>query len=233
MKLPINYLIFAAALVLAVASCKQDDYFVGGDLHDPNVPYSTYDFLANNDRGLFDTLLMLVDASGMKEEINKAGITFFAPTDYSIKNYVAARTAIEQNIDPFRMWTVDSIMKYELPQFADSLRMYIVPETVTYDDLDLNGEGVLYQTSNSDYVGITYEETNDPALGYNPNSSHFPRIMYYNYLKIPSGTEPDLGPGASLSFIRTRVQTSGVISTTGRVNVLENGHRLFFFRQNF
>src|SRR5690606_12175709 len=111
-----------------------------------------------------------------------------------------------------------------------SLRMYIVPETISYDDLNLNGDGVLYQTLNDDYVAVTYEETDDPALGYNPNSSHFPRIMYYNYVKIPSGTEPD--SDASLSFIRTRVQTSGVISTTGRVNVLENGHRLFFFRQN-
>lgn len=222
-----NYIFLAVLLIIGLASCKKDNYFVGGDLHDPNVNLSTYDFLSNHDSGLFDTLLILVDAAGLKDEVNKEDITFFAPTDYSIRSYVEARTVAEQNIDPFRVWTVDSILKYEIDQVREDLRMYIVPKVIDYSDLKVNAKGEPMKTEAENYVTITYEETDDPDLGYNENSSHFPRIMYFNYVNVPSGTEPDFS--ANLPLVRTRVQTSGIISTTGRVNVLENGHTLFFY----
>lgn len=228
MKHSIKYIYALLAIIFAVSACKQDDYFVGGDLHNPNVSVSTYDFLKNNDRGLFDTLIMLVDAAGLKEKINQPGITFFAPTDYSIKSYVEARTVIEQNIDPFRMWTVDSIIKYELPQFRDSLSIYIVPQKITYSDL--THEGKLYATDSGDEAIVSYERTNDPALGYNPNSSHWPQVMYFTYLFQPLTGPVNAPTIPSTVGARTRVQTSGVISTTGTVNVLNNGHRLFFHR---
>lgn len=225
-----NIIAISALLALTFNACKKDNYFIGGDLHDPNVQVSTYDFLQNNERGLFDTLLLLVDAAGLKEEINQKNITFFAPTDYSIAKYVESRTLKEQIIDPFRMWTIDSIVKYEIDAVRDSLRTYILPQIIDYADLEVNGKGTPTQTKGKNYVTVTYEETDDPDLGYNENSSHFPRIMYFNYINVPKGTEPDLN-STSLPLIRTRVQTSGVISTTGRVNVLENAHTLFFYGQ--
>lgn len=215
-------------LTLIFTSCQKDDYFVGGDLHKSKVNVSTYDFLKNNERGLFDTLIMLVDAAGLKESINQPGITFFAPTDYSIRSYVEARTVIEQRIDPFRKWTVDSIMKYEMSTFADSLNIYIVPEVIAYSDL--TGSGKIFKTKKGNDVVLSYEETNGVNLGYNPNSSFRPQIMWFTHLigALTPPFEASLIPNSI--GVRTRVQTSGIESTTGRVNVLENGHRLFFFR---
>lgn len=222
-----NYISLGVLFIVAMTSCKKDDYFIGGDLHDPNVNLSTYDFLSNHDRGLFDTLLLLVDEAGLKEEINRKDITFFAPTDYSIRSYIEGRTMKEQTIDPFKVWTIDSILMYEIEQVREDLRMYIVPKIIDYSDLKVNAKGEPIKTEAGNYVTVTYEETDDPDLGYNENSSHFPRIMYFNYVNIPVGAEPDLG--STLPLIRTRVQTSGIISTTGRINVLENGHTLFFY----
>lgn len=219
-----------AALLLTIlfSACQKDDYFVGGDLHRAKVDVSTYDFLKNNDRGLFDTLIMLVDAAGLKEAINKPGITFFAPTDYSIRSYVEKRTELEQRVDPFRKWTVDSILKYELSRFADSLSIYIVPQEITY--AGLTGAGEIFRTQKGNEVVLSYEETNDPALGYNPNSSFLPQVMYFTHLFGPIETPFQASQIPSTLGVRTRVQTSGIESTTGRINVLENGHRLFFFR---
>lgn len=210
-----------------VTSCKKDDYFVGGTLHNTKVNLTTYDFLKNNDRGLFDTLIMLIDKAGIKEKINESNTTFFVPTDYAINNYVEFRTLKEQEIDPSKKWTVDSIIKYELPRFADSLDIYRIPQTLTYADLSQNGK--LYNTAKQGANAVvSYERTNDPALGYNPGSSNWPQVVIFTYLFQPI-SEPFVAEEIPTSIgARTIVQTSGVESLTGRVNVLTNQHTLFF-----
>lgn len=226
--------IYTALLVLLAATlffsaCKKDDYFVGGTLHNAKVNMTTYDFLKSNNRGLFDTLLLLVDKAGIKDQINKPDITFFAPTDYSIASYCAYRSLQIQKIDPFKRWTVDSIIKYELPRFADSINVYMLPAKVSYNELTENGKLYNTQKAGSQAV-VSYESTDEVSLGYNENSSVYPRVVYFNYLyKTLDG--PIVAPEIpSTSGARTLVQTSGVESTTGIVHVLVNTHRLFFAR---
>ncbi len=45
-----------------------------GSLHNPKFEGTTYDYLKTNP--LFDTLVLLIDKTGLKEEINAAGGTF-------------------------------------------------------------------------------------------------------------------------------------------------------------
>ncbi|MEH6304004.1 fasciclin domain-containing protein [Olivibacter sp. CPCC 100613] len=222
-----KFLLILVGFLLSLQSCKKDDYFIGGNLHDPNVHMSTYDFLKNNNRGLFDTLLMVIDAAGLKEKINQTDITFFAPTDYSINSYLSLRALEEQEIDPFRKWTIDSLLKYEIEKVRDSIDIYIVPNRIAYADLSQNG--ILFQTAKAGARAvISYESTDDPALGYNENSSVLPQVMYYTFLYKPI-TPPIIASEISGSDgARTIVQTSGIISTTGNVNVLSNAHILFF-----
>ncbi|ATP57241.1 hypothetical protein CPT03_12545 [Pedobacter ginsengisoli] len=227
MKKIYNTLFVLVAAGLFFSACKKDDYFVGGTLHNAKVNMTTYDFLKSNNRGLFDTLLLLVDKAGIKDKINQQGMTFFAPTDYSIRSYCDFRSALEQKKDPFRKWTVDSIIKYELPRFADSINVYMLPKRVSYNDLTENGKMFDTQKTPSKAV-VSYESTDDPKLGYNSNSTVLPRVMYFNFLYKPldepfvaSEIPNDVGA-------RTLVQTSGVESTTGLVHVLVNSHRLFF-----
>jgi hypothetical protein len=226
--------IYKALLVLVAATlffsaCKKDDYFVGGTLHNAKVNMTTYDFLKNNNRGLFDTLLLLVDKAGIKDQINKQDITFFAPTDYSIRAYCDYRSLKIQKVDPLKKWTVDSIIKYELPLFADSINVYLLPGKVSYNELTENGKLYNTQKAGSQAV-VSYESTDEVSLGYNENSSVYPRVVYFNYLYKPLDG-PIVAPEIpSASGARTLVQTSGVESTTGIVHVLVNTHKLFFVR---
>ncbi|GAO42145.1 hypothetical protein FPE01S_01_11580 [Flavihumibacter petaseus NBRC 106054] len=194
------------------SACKRDEYFIGGTLHQAKVDMTTYDFLQSNSQKLFDTLLLLVDKAGIKDKINEPGITFFAPTDYSINKYLAFRESEEQNIDEGRRWTIDSMIKYELPMFADSIDLYRIPNLTPYDQLKEEGE--IYPTL---FPGgttlISFEETRDPDLGYNSSVSTIPRIVYYTL-------QPDGD--------KVRVQTSGIQSNTGMIQVLNNQHTLFF-----
>ena len=79
-------MLMAALLIASFVSCKKDDYFIGGSLHNAQFNGTTYEYLKTNP--LFDTLLLLIDKTGLKDEVNAANTTFFAPTDYAIKKYV-------------------------------------------------------------------------------------------------------------------------------------------------
>lgn len=229
MKKIYNIGLVLLAVVIYFSSCKRDDYFVGGTLHNAKVNVSTYDFLKNNDRALFDTLLLLVDKAGIKDKINQAGVTFFAPTDYSIRSYCEYRSLQVQKVDPFKKWTVDSIIKYELTRFADSINVYMIPKKVSYNEVTANGKMFDTQKAGSKCV-VSYEPTSDASLGYNSNSTVLPKVMYFNYLYKPLAEPFVASEIPNTTGARTLVQTSGVETTTGIVHVLSNGHRLFFAR---
>lgn len=226
-----NYKIFGLLWIvfaMAVTSCNKNEYQVGGDLHNPNINMTTYDYLKSNKYGLFDTLIMLIDKAGVKDKINQPGVTFFAPTDYSIKNYIESRTLKVQKVDPFKMWTVDSIIKYELPRFADSLDIYLVKDYLP--NSALSKEGTIYNNSKNGNVVVSYEETTNAQMGYNQNSSVIPRVVHFTYLYQTLPNNLKVSDIAWPVGIRTLVQTSNAQTTTGALHVLNNSHTLFFFR---
>lgn len=220
-------------VVVVLFSCKKrDDYLTGGSRHNAKYNGTTYDFLKGQASGLFDTLLLLVDKAGLKDKLNQQGVSFFAPTDYAINNYLNRRAIQEQNIDPFRKWTLDSMIKYELPQFTDSLDTYFVGQTLDFNNLTNNG--AIYPTKKTgteavvSYEEITKDHSDFIMLGGNDNLSTNPRVIYYTFL-FTSLTPPVVASEiTSEQGARTRVQTSGIQTNTGMIHVLNNNHILFF-----
>ena len=222
----------AVAIVMAIVlnGCKKNDYIVGGKLESTTTPLTTYDYLKNNRFKMFDTLLMLVDKAGLKDVINQKGITFYAPTDYAIDNYLLKRTLEVQNSDPFKKYTIDTLIKYDLNGFKDSLNRYIVPSTVTYSSLTENG--VLFKTAFGNHAVISYETTTDPNLGYSGAVSTLPRIEYYTFIIGAPLPSPLIASQiADTVGVRTLCQTSGLTTATGQLNVLANSHVLYFKQQ--
>lgn len=218
--------VFIVVAVLFMA-CKKNDYFIGGTLHNSKVNMSTYDYLKSNAHGLFDTLLLLVDKAGLKDKINQQGTTFFAPTDYSINNYLLARSKEEQNIDPARVWTIDSVFAYEMDKMTDSLNIYLTNSTLTYDKL--TEDGTIYETQKTGAQAVvSYEKTLDPNLGYNPNVNTVPQIVWYTFLWEPLTPPFKAQDITTDQGTRERVQTSGIETTNGIIHVLNNDHKLLF-----
>ncbi|MGZ3751030.1 MAG: fasciclin domain-containing protein [Mucilaginibacter sp.] len=219
-------IVFAAANIVFVA-CKKDNYIVGGKLESTTTPLTTYDYLKSNRYKMFDTLLMVIDKAGLKDVINAKGITFYAPTDFAINNYLQAKTKEAQQIDPFAQYSIDTLIKYDLNTFKDSLNTYIIPQTVVYKSLTENGIAFNTAKSGSQAV-ISYEKTYDPNLGYTSAVSTAPSIEYYTFIKgkLPpafvASTIPDT------VGVRVLCQTSGLTTSTGQLNVLSNSHVLFF-----
>jgi len=226
MKNIIKLLIVIAVANIILASCKKD-YIIGGKLESTTTNLTTYDYLKNNRFKMFDTLLMLVDKAGIKDVINQQGITFYAPTDFSIDNYLEKRSKEAQVKNPYAAYTIDSLIKYDLGGFADSIKMYIIPKPITYASLTSNGV-VLNTAMSGVQAVVSYEQTTDPNLGYNPVVNYIPQVEYYS-LVIGPLPSPVVSVKLSDSVaVRTLCQTTGLTTATGQLNVLNNGHTLYF-----
>ena len=224
----INKLLIVFALAgIVLTACKKDNYIVGGKLESTTTPLSTYDYLKSNRYKMFDTLLMVIDKAGLKDVINQKGITFYAPTDFSINNYLQAKTLEAQKVDPFAKYSIDTLIKYDLNTFKDSLNTYIIPQKVVYSSLTQNG--VVFNTAKSgSQAVISYEKTYDPNLGYTSAVSTAPSVEYYTFIKghLPPVIEASQIPDTV--GVRVLCQTSGLTTSTGQLNVLSNSHVLFF-----
>lgn len=230
----VGQFLMISCIMLFLYSCEKNDYIVGGKPQDVNIykNMSNYDMLKSN--AAFDTLVQVIDAAGVKDVINAQGTTFFAPSDYSIFNYLNKRTIyVQNNIDIHGKFGLDSLLYYvsnNINGTKDSLLMYIIKQPLTYDVL--KSEGALYSTALSgDTAAVSYEYTYDEVLGYNSIVSTVPKIVYFTHLWYhydldkdnPAGNIPnDIG-------VRTLVKTSGILTQNGVVDALESSHTLFFY----
>ncbi|MFT4205106.1 MAG: fasciclin domain-containing protein [Chitinophagaceae bacterium] len=214
-------------------ACKKD-YIVGGSVTDVNMyeNMTTYEFLSSN--ALFDTLVQIIDSAGIKDQINADGTTFFAPTDAAILTYLEDRTLLVQNtIDQYSTWQMDSLFYYlrnDVGGIKDSLLMYLIPHYLTYDSL--SSVGTVYPTALSgDSAIVSYEYTTSTTLGYNSIVSSVPQVIYFTHLwshyDVTSETTAADVPDSV--GVRVLVQTSGIATKNGIVNVLAYGHTLFYY----
>lgn len=223
-----NKLIFAIPLVLCMFFSCQKDAVIDGGVSDPHVNMTTYDYLKSHPHGLFDTLLQIVDRAEMKDLINTKG-TMFVPTDYSIKSYLAVRQSEARRIDERRDYTLDSLFKYYTPQMLrDSMAVYIFPEDITRDILDENGTEFSSKTGPYKFL-ITLEEhenndySGDGLISTRPKFMFFSRVVGEKDI-IEGGVRKDPSGDADKVDMRNICQTTGIMTNTGIIHVIENSH---------
>ncbi|PUZ22784.1 hypothetical protein DCC81_20365 [Chitinophaga parva] len=216
------------------ASCNKD-YIVGGVKTDPNQykNTSTYDVMKGNPL-LFDTVLQLIDAAGIKDQVNASGTTFFAPTDNAVYYYMQSRTVLLQGtVDQYAKFGLDSLLYYlknNIDGTRDSLQMYLVHTPLPFSAL--TNHGTKYPTGLlNDTAIVSYEFTKDENLGYNSLVSNVPQVEYYTHLWAPFPLGPNLPIDSMPSEIgvHSLMQTAGVTTQNGVLNVFATGHILFFY----
>jgi hypothetical protein len=224
----VRYMVAAMMLMTAGVSCKKDDYLSGGTINNPRVNMTTYDYLKSNSLHQFDSLLLIIDKAGVKDLVNQQGITFFAPTNAAVFAYLNLRTAELQKADPYAKYTLDTLFKYDLPRMADSMRMYMIDQRLTYDKL--TADGVKYATQlPGDTAVIAFVPTNNPLLGYFDQISSVPQILTYVQLWYPLPDPIKVSDIPTSKATASICQTSGVQTSTGVLNALGAGNALFFY----
>lgn len=215
------FIILGAMLILT--SCKKD-YVEGGKISDINrfANVTTLDALRSMPQ--FDTLVQLIDAAGIQDQINAKG-TLFAPTNGSVRSYLSMRTLFLQNtVDLSKSFLLDSLtyhLKNNLNGIKDSLLMYLIDKPLTPDLL--TEDGTVYPTKFSgDNVSISFEETTDGNMGYTDLISSVPRLMFYAQLWGREQSEED-------EQNKILIKTAFIKTENGIINVLDPGHTLFFY----
>jgi len=216
------FILFAAT---AFFSCKKNDT-IGGDLFKANVNMTTYDYLKTNHT--FDTLVMMINKMQLKDEVNSSG-TFFALTNYSIHNFVLAKQAqlrITSN-DENLVFTFDSLNFVSL---KDSLRAYMFKDKYTLDML--TQKGVYVKANDGEMRMINKRPTGDYTNGIFTTNPQYIFLTKVVPLK-PGGPVPIDIDGVNQAdprqLLTTLCQTTGIITTTGILHVLNNNHTFTYF----
>jgi hypothetical protein len=223
-----------ASSLLAITSCSKKDYIIGGEPQDANMfkQMSNYDVLKT--MPLYDTFVQLIDAGGLKDQLNKANSTYFAPTDYSILAYLGARTAVVQKVDQYAKFGLDSLLYYISTNkngTKDSLLMYQIGQPLWYDNI--TEPGTKYVTGLAgDTAVVSFEITTNTQQGYNPVVSTTPKLQYFTQMWKPYGPLTPNNPAKNIPNtvgVRTLCKTSFLATQNGWLNALEPSHVLFFY----
>jgi hypothetical protein len=213
-------ILFALTILFA---CKKDDYKNDGGKSIAYVDMTTYDYLKSNKK--FDSLVKVIDKAGLKDAVN-GNITFFATTNYGVADYVAAKKnkkAIEVGNENIKF----TIQDLNVQQLRDSLKTYMFPGKINRDDITLGG--VLYDSALGEIPNVKFMIKFRRSYSYNAYVSY---IDYVNFTKVV-GTRDDKEADQSTIPQNQKdksvdCQTSGIITKTGILHVLDGNHRLFF-----
>jgi hypothetical protein len=217
-----------ALLLITGASC-QKDYRIDGGKSQAFVNMTTYDYLKSNP--LFDSLVRIIDHAGLKDEVNSSK-TFFATTNYSAVQYVAAKKLkkiIEVGDENIRF----SIQDIPVAEIRDSLKLYMFDQEITRNNLTLDGAYFVNKLPQQ----VDTVRWNIYLNRQYPHSSYLDYVDYIRFVRVV-GTldrERPAGSPAQPSHQNDQdilVQTSGIITTTGVIHVLANTHRLMFNQEN-
>ena len=216
---------------LIFVSCENNDYLVDGGVCSPYVDKTTFDFLSSHSE--LDTLAYLIDRAGLRDAVNTSDVTLFACNDYSVRIYLRMINNYRRTADPNAPeFTVDSIPQSSL----DSLRMYIVGQRIERDDL--RKEGTIYQTSFNDSIKVYLTPMDELHYGYKYSDymRELPQIIWYTRKRGADFDAWDFNPLTIAdeeerereTDVATKTRTSGIITTTGVVHVLDGTHPMLF-----
>lgn len=213
------YLLTTIIVSVSFCACKKEGKVTGGSITDAHVNLTTYDYLKTN--AIFDTLVLLIDKAGLRDTVNSA-ITFFAPTDYSIRELLRKRSdtlKVHYN-DESLLYTIDS---FNVSELRDSLRAYMFKSSITRDILTLNDN--LYSNLAGEPFNVRLSETTDYTSDF---INTRPKYMFL--AKVINGLDPvdNSDVPEEDRDKRELLQTTGILTTTGVLHVLNNYHTFYW-----
>lgn len=209
--------------IVILTSCKKNEYRNDGGLSNAYVDMTTYDYLASNPK--FDSLVKVIDRAGLKDVVN-SDVTFFVTTNYGIADYVKAKKnekAIGMPSENFDFGIKDIPSK----ELSDSLKTYLFAGKINRDQITVSGK--IYNSLLGPTPNIRYMIKMRRSFDY---TNYLNYVDYVNYVKVIGSLDSEeLDPNNIPDDQIDRpvdIQTSGIITKTGIIHVLNGNHRLFF-----
>lgn len=196
-------------IALTFANCQSDDYYYDGGKHNPYYNGTVWSYL-NSRPDYFKTLVEVIDIAGMKNVFDgEEEITFFAPTDWSIKGSVKRLSDYlyatgEDSIQDLRQ------IKPEI--WKEFLSLYIVPERLLLKDVPQIDTTAVSAYPGSAYYSYGGRPMNAGVVYYDANGVKYAgaRQLIYSYVN----------DFATYDMKNAYVATSDIQPTNGVVHVI-------------
>lgn len=218
--------IFLVMATIALAGCQKDEYYIDGGTANPAFDGTVLQYLESKPVQ-FDSLVQVVKLAGLEDMFNNEEITFFAPTDRTIKDmigrldqgglnwdlYTAGRDTIQVLSD------VDSLIwrKYLLRHvFKGKNKLMDYPQIDFGQLLTFPGEYFYSYNNAVSNIGVVFND----AEG----------VRYLGYRRLHISYVPDVARPTE-NWYRTSVSSSDIQPSNGVVHILDvNDARLGFNR---
>ncbi len=216
-------IIYALLLLTTVYSCQ--DNLIDGGVSSANVNKTTVEYLRTQAK--FDTVMILFEKAGLLNQLDKPNVTVIMPTNYSVLQFVKQIEAqkIEEQDDENLKYTFKDLVN-DIDLYKDSLKMYIVNQRITRTELTAAQNGLIETKS---LLGNDVEISLVPTKLYTewlPNSD----VKLIHYKNVINGLDPADNSTIPVEDqdVDNICQTTGILTTTGVLHVLEDTHNLFF-----
>lgn len=208
-------------LSVSLMNCQNDDYLQDGGMHNPHYNGTVWEYL-NSRPDYFKTLVEVIDMADMEDVFKNEEITFFAPTDWSIKGSVNALSQyLYKNMGED---TIQDLRQIKPEVWKEYLSLYIIKEKYLMKDIpQLDTTAVAAYPGQAYYsyggrpmnVGVVYADANGVKYaGY--------RQILYSY--IYDFTTQDMQ--------NAYVATSDIQPTNGVVHVIRFIDHAFGFSES-
>ncbi|SMC87282.1 fasciclin domain-containing protein [Pedobacter nyackensis] len=212
-----TYLVLGFVLLFSFTGCKKDEYYLDGGKANANFNGTMLEYLKF--RAVpFDTIATIVKLAGMEDVFNKEDITFFAPTDYEVKEMIGSVKKFNSlNAALYRNGkdTIKTLADIEGATWAKFLQRHIfkgAKKLADYPQLDPDLTAV--------YPGQNYYAYNNTAAKIGVIYGDVGGVKYIGYRRLTITYIADLS-SPDQSFNTLRVSSSDIKPNNGVVHALQ------------
>lgn len=213
------FFLLAVLFMILSWSCNKKDYFDDSGTHKANYDGTMLQYIearSHNTNDLFDTLLMVIKLAGMENTIANEQITFFAPTDPSIKSAIRR---LNEELFSTGQDTILDLTEVDSRVWKKMLQGYIIQGNLglvdfpQVDTVALNAfGGRLYQTLDPDLIiniGTVFHDLRNGGVTIKYQGA---RQLLYSF--IPDISRP------TIAWRNAYIATSNIAPTNGRLHVI-------------
>ena len=210
--------------IVIIAGCQKKDYFTNTGTHSPNFQGNVLEYLESKPQ-YFDSITKIIRLAGMEDIFRNEDITFFAPSDSSVKS-----TIKDLN---FRLNSQGKRLVYRLEQIKPEVWRTQLSRYLFKGKKSMNDFPQLDPNNLSAYPGQIYASYDGDIMNVGVFYNDAGSVQYAGYRQlmlsfIPSATTPrDYN-----SWYSVRVASVNVAPTNGFVHVLNYPFHYFGFEPN-
>lgn len=215
----LRMMLFSALLLISLSACKKDQYYRDSGQQDPHFKGNTLVYL-DAVPFFFDSVAQVVRLSGMEDVFTKDTLTFFAPTDRSIKNLIE-----KLNTELFKSGydTVKTLADVPPVVWQKYLQRYMfhgANQLKDYPQIDFSLKSI--------YPGQDYLSWNNTTMNIGAVYTDDNGVKYVGYRRLSISYIPDLTYPFD-NWITAFVSSTNILTDNGVVHTLDKDHYTFGF----